>query len=112
VILVLKQIDVFDGDSEDENDPKLLTYVDFLEALVRVAAHYPFGEREEYQRMEDKLNYIISKLETKFGDLVDGFIKSLRAKDEEMKFTPKMVINENDDGEGESGDEGEDDGDY
>ena len=71
----------------------MLTYVDFLEALVRVAAHYPFGEREEYQRMEDKLNYITSKLEAKFGDLVEGFIKSLRAKDEEMKFTPKMVIN-------------------
>ena len=71
----------------------MLTYVDFLEALVRVAAHYPFGEREEYQRMEHKLNYITSKLEAKFGDLVEGFIKSLRAKDEEMKFTPKMVIN-------------------
>lgn len=112
VMQILQQIDVFDGDSEDDNDPKLLTYIDFLEGIVRVAALYPFGDREEYSSLEDKLNYVVTKLEAKFGNLVDDFEKSLSAKDEEMKFACKMVINERDDGEGESGEEGEDYGDY
>lgn len=112
VFHILGVIDVFDKDSEDDNDPKMLTYVDFLDALVRVAASYPFGEREEYQTLEEKLTYVIEKVNDKFGNLREGFIKSLEQKDKDMNFVCKMVINDESDVEGEYDGEGEDDGDY
>ena len=110
---VLDQIDVFDMDADDENDPKLLTYIDFLDALVRVSAHYQFAEEDkEHETMRDRLRYIIEKLETKFSDLIEPFMKSLQSRDEDMKFPCKMVVDELDDGEGESADEGEEFGEY
>ena len=113
VLQALNQVEVLDGDNEDEDDPKVLTYVDFLDALVRVAAYYPFGENEEYQTMEDKLNYLIDKLQGKFPKIHEEFMKSLEEEDNTKEFNCKPVIDENEDAEGESGEEGEeDDGEY
>ena len=109
---ILNQVDVFDGEGDDESDPKVLIYVDFLDSLVRVAAHYPFPEEsEEFEQMEEKLVYIVKKLEEKFGSVKEGFIKSLEQKDKDMNFMSKMVIDDESDMEGEYG-EGEDDGEY
>lgn len=83
-----------------DSDPKMLIYVDFLDALVRVSAHYPFPDSEDYNRMEDKLVYIVHKLEEKFGIVKEGFIKSLEQKDKDMGFVCKMVINDESDNEG------------
>jgi hypothetical protein len=80
----------------------MLIYVDFLDALVRVSAHYPFPEdSEDYNSMEDKLVYVVTKLEDKFGTVKEGFIKSLEQKDKDMGFVCKMVVNDESDGEGE-----------
>lgn len=103
VMGVMNDIDLFDDE--------MLIYVDFLDALVRVSAHYPFPDIEDYNRMEDKLVYVVHKLEEKFGIVKEGFIKSLEQKDKDMGFVCKMVINDESDNEEYDG-EGEDDGDY
>lgn len=42
-------------------DHNSLTYVDFLDCLVRIAFIYPFSEAEKhnYQAMDQKLQFII-----------------------------------------------------
>ena len=102
---VIEEVDTFDLDTEGI-DTRILTYVDFLDALVRVAANYPFGDHEEYQTMDQKLGYLVEKLKDKYGPLSDGFIKSLDKKDKELDFPCKMVVNDDSDMEGEYG-EGE-----
>jgi len=87
-------------------DTRILTYVDFLDALVRVAANYPFGDHEEYQTMDQKLTYLVEKLKEKYGSLGKGFSNSQKTKDEELDFPCKMVVNDDSDMEGEYG-EGE-----
>lgn len=83
-------------------DTKYLTYVDFLEALLRTAAMYPVAEKEKYPTLESKLNLVISKLKEKFKEGINDFLQLLEKKDEEMKYQVKMVVNELDE-EDESG---------
>ena len=83
-------------------DTKYLTYVDFLEALLRTAAMYPVVDKEEYTTLESKLNLVISKLKEKFEEGINDFLQLLEKKDEEMKYQVKMVVNELDE-EDESG---------
>lgn len=111
VMKILSKIDIFDKDSDD--DDKLLTYVDYLDALVRVAAKYGFAqEDQEHERMEDRLTYIVEKLENKFADLKEPFKDYQTARNEQLRFPNKMVVNELEDGEGEYEEEGEDYGEY
>ncbi len=52
-IAALDQIDLLDTGDEDI---KCLTYVDFLDGLLRVAAVYPFGDKEhEYPNLKSRL---------------------------------------------------------
>lgn len=44
----------------------------------------------------------MKKLEDKYGNLVDGFVDSLKKKNKEMNYQPKIVVD----------DEGDDDDDY
>lgn len=76
-------------------------YIDFLEALVRVADMYPFSHEEKpnYQNIEQKLTFIMEKLEEKYEDLVEGFMDQMNKKHKEMNYQPRMVVD----------DEGEDD---
>lgn len=57
-------------------DHNSLTYVDFLDCLVRVAFIYPFPEAEKhnYHAMDQKLEFLISKLNDKYSTLIPGFI--------------------------------------
>lgn len=109
VLKALRGIEVYDGDQDDENDPKMLLYVDFLDAIVRTAAYFPFNDHEEYATMDEKPMYIVEKLNDKFASVKEPFIKSLEQKDKDMKFVCKMVINDESDNEGEYDGEGEDD---
>ena len=64
---ILNDIEVFDHKNNDPKHPKLLIYVDFLDTLVRVAAHFPFNtEREDYEKINEKLYFIIKALDVKF----------------------------------------------
>ncbi len=53
-------------------DHNSLTYVDFLDCLVRVAFNYPFPEAEKhnYNSMDMKLQFIMGKLNDKYGGLI------------------------------------------
>ncbi len=57
-------------------DPNSLTYVDFLDCLVRVAFIYPFPEQDKanFQAMDQKLQFLIGKLNQKYAPLIPQFI--------------------------------------
>lgn len=57
-------------------DHNSLTYVDFLDCLVRVAFIYPFPEAEKanYHSMDQKLEFLIGKLNDKYANYIPGFI--------------------------------------
>jgi len=57
-------------------DHNSLTYVDFLDCLVRVSFIYPFPEAEKhnFNAMDQKLEFIIGKLNDKYAGLIPGFI--------------------------------------
>lgn len=97
VIISIANIGSFDSNS--------LTYIDFLDCLIRVAHSYPFSEEDKnnYPTMEAKLHFLIKKLEDKFGGLVDQFVESLKKKNKEMNYQPKVIID--DDGEGDEYDD-------
>jgi len=63
-----------------------LGYVDFLEALVRIASVYPFTAEEltEMVNFEMKMMYFVQKLEDKFKNLKDTYYNKLNAKSMEM----------------------------
>lgn len=115
-------------DIDDETDPKMLIYADYLDALVRIADRLPqevatILEEKEYMPLEGEdedingnisnkqLIYVIYKLEQKYSGIEEAFINSLEQKDGDMNFLCKMVVNdESDDEEGEyDDDEGEED---
>jgi hypothetical protein len=56
-----------------------------------------------YPTMDGKLHFLIKKLEEKFAGLVDQFVDTLKKKNKEMNYQPKVIID--DDGEGEDYDD-------
>ena len=126
---ILNEIEVFDMDIDDETDPKMLIYADYLDALVRIADRLPqevatILEEKVYMPLEaededvngnisnKQLIYVIYKLEQKCSGIEEAFINSLEQKDGDMNFLCKMVVNdESDDEEGvyDDDDEGEED---
>lgn len=88
-------------------DSTSLTYIDFLDCLIRLTSQYPFSEEERhaYNAMDLKLSYIIKKLEAKYGNLVEGFVEQLKKKNKEMNYQPKCVVD--DEGEDEEDDDEE-----
>ena len=53
--------------------------------------------------MDQKLTFIIKKLEAKYGNLVEPFVESLKKKNKEMNYQPRVVLD--DEGEDEDYDE-------
>jgi len=55
---------------------------------------YPFTEEQKQAcySMDQKLSFIIKKLEDQYGNLVDGFVSTLKRKNKEMNYEPKVVI--------------------
>lgn len=58
-------------------DEEHLTYVDYLESLVRVVNAYPFDEEMVGESIERKFNAIVHKLEDKYKGLKQPFLQSL-----------------------------------
>ena len=77
-------------------DHNSLTYVDFLDCLVRVAFNYPFSEQEKqnYAAMDQKLQFIIGKLNDKYQGLIPQFVDNLARKEQEMCYAPKVVVDD------------------
>lgn len=128
VMSVLNEIEVFDMDIDDENDPKVLVYPDFLDALVRIADrlspdvvqvleekdYSPLTEENEMVNINitnKKLVYVIYKIEQKYSGIEQEFVQSLEQKDNDLNFQCKMVVNERGDEDYDEGEYDEDEGD-
>jgi hypothetical protein len=82
----------FDGDQ--------LSYVDFLEALVRVANDFPFSEEElaELVSFELKVVYFLKKFELKFKNQKETFYRRMNIpQGDDLKYQPRVVVDEDDD---------------
>jgi hypothetical protein len=77
-------------------DENFLTYVDFLDALVRVAFIYPYTEQERAQMpaMDQKLNFIIDRLNEKYGGWVSTFIEIVAKRIEDGGYQPRQVVDD------------------
>ena len=56
--------------------------------------------------MDQKLQYLIDKLEQKYGNLVEPFVEQMKKKNKEQNYQPRVIVD--DEGEGDD-DEDEDD---
>jgi len=78
-------------------DPNFLTYVDFLDCLVRVAYIYPFPDTDkgQFAAMDQKLQFIISKLSDKYRDaIVTPFIEQMAKREHEMNYQARLVVDD------------------
>lgn len=80
-------------------DDDQLGYVDFLEALIRIAHAFPFSEEElaDMVTFEMKVLFFVQKLETKFSKLKDTFANKMNERSIGMAYTPRVVLDEGDD---------------
>lgn len=85
-------------------DEDQLSYVDFLEALVRVTEVYPFSEMQKAEagvlNFENKVNILVEKLGC-FGNLKKQFEDNVEMRKMAMGYVARVVIDEemSDDGE-------------
>ena len=66
----------------------MITYIDFLEALLWIAAAYPFNEMpdNEIYSLPDQVQWVVDKLSQAYSFLVDVFNKHLDDRDKAMNF--------------------------
>ena len=80
-------------------DDDQMGYVNYLEALVRIASAYPFNEEElaDMVSFEMKVLFFIQKLDAKFGkQLKDTFVTKMNSRTIDMQYLPRVVIDEED----------------
>jgi hypothetical protein len=77
-------------------DSMYLTYIDFLDCLVRVAQMYPFGEadRGHFASMDQKLQYLIALLGEKYGAIVGPYIDIMGKRENDMRYQPRQVTDD------------------
>lgn len=77
-------------------DSNYLTYVDFLDCLVRVASMYPFPEadRAHFAAMDAKLQYLIALLGEKYGAVVPPFLEITAKRENDMRYQPRLVTDD------------------
>lgn len=76
-----------------DDDGECLTYVDFLESLLRIGHAYPFEVAgADLPNIEAKLTWVVDKLEQAYGPLIEGFMAHLEERDQAMNFQCKMVV--------------------
>ena len=83
-------------------DDDQLGYIDFLEAIIRIAHAFPFNEEElaDMVSFEMKVQYFVEKLETKFGkQLKDVFSNKLQSKSD--LYQPRVVVDEEEESDGD-----------
>lgn len=79
-------------------DDDQLGYVDYLEALIRIAHAFPFTEEElaDMVTFEMKVIYFVQKFEAKFPKLKDSFASKMNERSIQMAYTPRLVLDEGD----------------
>lgn len=84
---------IFNTGSFDNN---YLTYVDFLDCLVRVASMYPFTEQEKahHQSMDQKLQFLIDRLNEKYGGYESTYLDIVAKKQQEKNYQPRVVVDD------------------
>ena len=77
-------------------DPNYLTYIDFLDCLTRTASLYQFFEidKAQYSTMDQKLEYLIGKLNDKYSGLVGPFIEIMAKREQDMRYQPRLVLDD------------------
>ena len=82
-------------------DDDQLGYVDFLEALVRIAHAFPFNEEElaDMVTFEMRVLYFVQKLDAKFSKLKEKFLADMANQNEKdqqgaTKYNPRLVLEE------------------
>lgn len=80
-------------------DDEQLGYVEFLEALVKIAYAYPFTDEElaNLVTFELRMMFFIQKLEDKFKNLKENFKAQLDTRAIEFHYQPRVVVDEDDD---------------
>jgi hypothetical protein len=81
-------------------DEDQLGYVDFLEALVRVASVYPFSEEQlaELVNFELKMQFFLQAMDEKYKKQKDEFHTKMNdPSGEDLKYQPRIVVDEDDD---------------
>jgi len=81
-------------------DEDQLGYVDFLEALVRVALVYPFSEEQQAEMVsfELKMQFFIKEMDEKYKKQKDEFHTKMNdPSGEDLKYQPRIVVDEDDD---------------
>lgn len=63
---------------------------------MRIADIYSFTEeqKQSIKSVDQKLEFIIKKLEVKYTSLVEHFVEQLKKKNKEMNYQPKVVIDD------------------
>lgn len=81
--------------SFDENN---LDYYNFLEALWRVAWHYPFSKEEqaEVPSMQAKLRWVLEKLDAQFRDSIKEYNSYLESRERSNPYQPRTVVADED----------------
>jgi len=67
---------------------------------VRISAVYPFTEEElaDMVSFEMRVMYFIGKLEGKYKNLKDAFVKKmLHPTGDDLRYQPRVVVDEDDD---------------
>ncbi len=84
---------IYNSGSFDNN---YLTYVDFLDCLVRVAYIYPFTDQEKIHisSMDQKLSYLVDKLNEKYGGYESTYLEYVAKKQQEMNYQPRIVVDD------------------
>ena len=79
-------------------DDDQLGYIDYLEAIVRIANVFPFTEEElaDMVTFEMKVMYFVQKLEGKYSKLKDQFTTKMNSRTMEMQYQPRVVVDEDD----------------
>ena len=81
-------------------DTNQLTYVDFLDCMIRVASLYPFPDqgpqKAQFAGMDQRLQYLIGQLmsEKYGGVVVTPFIEIMAKREQEMRYQPRVVLDD------------------
>ena len=80
-------------------DDDQLGYIDFLEALVRIAQAYPFKEEQlaDMPTFEIKMMHFLQALENTHKKLKEVFTQKVDERTMQMTYQPCVVVDEDED---------------
>ena len=91
VLAILKQLDLL---HTGDDDTECMTYIDFLDALVRVSIAYPWESEDsmEFTSKESKLEEIVDRIRSHNEDIGRQFMDHLDKADNQVNFKCSAVV--------------------